>query len=65
MSRKVESAGRPVPPPVPSTRAINPQGCAAGRVELDAGRHQIQVDYFESGGGAILEVSYDGPGTAK
>ena len=38
---------------------------ASGTIGLGTGRHAIQVDYFESTGGAVLEASYEGPGIAK
>ncbi len=36
-----------------------------GIMELDKGSHQIEVLYFEKGGGASLEVSFRGPGIDK
>jgi hypothetical protein len=38
---------------------------ASGTISLGPGRHAIQVDYFEATGGALLEVSYEGPGITK
>ena len=37
----------------------------SGVITLDIGRHQIQVDFFEAAGDAVLEASYEGPGLAK
>jgi len=36
-----------------------------GTIELDSGRHQIEVLFFEKEGGADLDVSYEGPGISK
>jgi hypothetical protein len=36
-----------------------------GRVKLEAGAYPITVLYFDSGGGQLLEVSYQGPGIKK
>jgi hypothetical protein len=36
-----------------------------GSVELDSGTHEIEVRFFEKGGGAALDVYYEGPGTDK
>ena len=37
----------------------------SGQVTLAAGRHAIEVTYFEKWGGETLEVRYKGPGTSK
>ncbi|HUU98448.1 MAG TPA: family 20 glycosylhydrolase [Phycisphaerae bacterium] len=37
----------------------------SGQVILKPGKHPIRVEYFEAGGARRLEVSYEGPGTAK
>jgi hypothetical protein len=36
-----------------------------GKIKLQAGIHPLTVDYFDSGGGQLLEVSYQGPGIVK
>lgn len=36
-----------------------------GSIELDSGLHQIEVQYFEKGGGEVLEVRFEGPGYDK
>ena len=36
-----------------------------GTVDLPAGEHEIRVIFFESGGGAGLEVSYAYPGVSR
>ncbi len=36
-----------------------------GVIQLDSGRHQIEVLFFEKAGGAVLEVHYEGPGIPK
>jgi alpha-L-fucosidase len=36
-----------------------------GSIRLQAGKHAISVEYFETGGGEGLEVSYKGPGIPK
>jgi endoglucanase len=36
-----------------------------GLIELDSGSHQIEVRFFEKEGGAVLQVSYEGPGIEK
>ena len=41
------------------------RGEAATRVWLRPGRHPFQLDYFQKGGSARLEVSYKGPGTPR
>ena len=37
----------------------------SGVITLQVGRHSIEVDYFQAGGGAVLEARYGGPGIAK
>ncbi len=37
----------------------------AGAVTLNAGTHELRVEYFENAGGEALEVSYSGPGIPK
>ncbi|WP_052733081.1 PQQ-dependent sugar dehydrogenase [Hymenobacter terrenus] len=37
----------------------------SGTIGLKAGKHFIAVDYFEAGGGNILQVFFQGPGVAK
>lgn len=37
----------------------------SGTVQLAAGSHQIEVTFFERGGGEVLTVSYAGPGISK
>ena len=37
----------------------------SGQVHLTAGKHPIQVTFFERGGNEILEVRYQGPSIAK
>lgn len=37
----------------------------SGKVTLTAGLHSIRVNYFDSGGGDFLSVSWQGPGIAK
>ena len=37
----------------------------AGAVELSAGRHAFEVQYFEKDGGESLAVSWEGPGVAS
>jgi hypothetical protein len=37
----------------------------AGTIGLDAGLHEIRVEFFENGGGAGLLVRYQGPGQPK
>lgn len=36
-----------------------------GSIDLPVGEHPIMVTYFNNGGGAELQVSYEGPGLAK
>lgn len=36
-----------------------------GSTKLDAGKHKIQVDYINAGGGGWLGVYYEGPGVPK
>ena len=36
-----------------------------GSVELDAGRHDVVVEFFEQGGGEELEVTFSAPGIDK
>ena len=36
-----------------------------GEIKLRAGKHPIQVDYFNAGNSSGLELRYSGPGTAK
>jgi glucose/arabinose dehydrogenase len=37
----------------------------SGSIFLQAGRHPIEVTFFEAAGGEVLEVSYEGPGLGK
>ena len=37
----------------------------SGTIGLKAGKHAIRVEFFEAGGGEVLEVRYAGPGIAK
>jgi hexosaminidase len=37
----------------------------SGQVILKTGKHPIRVEFFQSGGGRALEVSYEGPDLAK
>ena len=37
----------------------------SGQVNLTAGKHAIEVTYFEKWGGETLEVMYEGPGISK
>jgi chitinase len=37
----------------------------SGIIELASGYHRIQVDYFNGGGGAWLEVLHKAPGQSK
>ncbi len=37
----------------------------SGQVGLEAGLHPIAVTFFQSGGSALLDVSYEGPGRTK
>ena len=37
----------------------------AGTVSLEAGFHEVMIDYFESSGSELLQVSYEGPGISK
>ncbi len=37
----------------------------SGQIGLKAGKHAIRVEFFEAGGGEVLEVRYSGPGIAK
>ena len=37
----------------------------SGSTELTAGKHDIQVDYYNNGGGFWLDVFYRGPGVVK
>ena len=36
-----------------------------GKIRLAPGKHPITVTYFESTGGEVLQVFYEGPGVAK
>ena len=36
-----------------------------GSIKLQAGKHPIRVEFFETAGGEGLEVSYQGPGIPK
>ena len=38
---------------------------AGGKVALAAGRHALEVEYFQKGGGQSLEALYEGPGISK
>ena len=37
----------------------------SGELQLEAGRHSIEITFFEQGGGEELAVSWSGPGVAK
>ncbi len=37
----------------------------SGRVTLSAGRHKIEVRYFQAGGGMLLKAFYSGPGLPR
>ena len=37
----------------------------SGQICLDAGYHQIEVDFFEKTGGNVLSAAYSGPGISK
>ena len=37
----------------------------AGSVTLEAGRHKVEVGYFERRGDQVLQVAYQGPGISK
>lgn len=37
----------------------------SGQICLDAGLHEIKVDFFEKTGGNVLSASYSGPGISK
>lgn len=44
---------------------LHPPQERSGTVVLAAGYHDIEVTFFERGGGEVLEVSWEGPGFAK
>lgn len=44
---------------------VQPPTERSGQLELSAGRHSIEVQYFEKDGGEALEVRYEGPGQGK
>jgi cbb3-type cytochrome oxidase cytochrome c subunit len=44
---------------------IHPSTEATGTIYLDSGRHSIEVQFFESGGGEELSLSWSGPGVEK
>jgi hypothetical protein len=53
-----------------TTEVVNNDGVHAsqersGTIGLKAGKHAIRVEFFEVGGGEVLEVRYSGPGIAK
>jgi hypothetical protein len=53
-----------------TTEVVNNDGNHApqersGTIGLKAGKHAIRVEFFENGGGELLEVRYAGPGIAK
>jgi hypothetical protein len=37
----------------------------SGTIALTAGKHRIRVEFFEKGGGEVLEVRWEGPGISK
>jgi len=47
---------------VVDNRGQHPMSEAAGELHLEAGRHAIELTYFEHQGGDGLEVSWSGPG---
>jgi mono/diheme cytochrome c family protein len=44
---------------------IHPTKSESGSVELTKGVHQVQVDFFQGGGEAVLEVELEGRGLAR
>lgn len=44
---------------------LHPPQEQSGNIALNPGWYPFRVDYFEQGGGEILEVSYQGPSIAK
>ncbi len=44
---------------------LHAAGEKSGQVNLKAGKHPITVEFFQAGGAQRLEVSYEGPRTAK
>lgn len=44
---------------------LHPAQEASGTIGLKAGRHAIRVEFFQRGGGSLLEVRYAGPGLPK
>ncbi len=50
---------------VVDNNAIQPATERSGTIGLKAGKHAINVGYFQQGGGSVLSVSYSGPGVGK
>ncbi|MFT5717640.1 MAG: hypothetical protein ACI9T7_001836 [Oleiphilaceae bacterium] len=53
-----------------STTVVNNDGLhgnvqQSGQIGLKAGKHAVNVDFFERSGGEVLEVRYQGPGISK
>jgi len=53
-----------------STLVVNNDGLhskreRSGTIALTAGKHRIRVEFFEKGGGEVLEVRWAGPGISK
>ena len=44
---------------------LHPAQEVSGTIGLKAGQHAIRVEFFQRGGGYLLEVRYAGPGTPK
>ncbi|MFO0867637.1 MAG: c-type cytochrome [Pirellulales bacterium] len=44
---------------------IHPLTFGSGRVELTAGPHRLEVEYFEQGGEEVLQVEVEGPGVPR
>jgi hypothetical protein len=50
---------------VVSNDGQHPSQERSGTIGLKAGKHAIRVEFFEIGGGEVLEVRYAGPGISK
>jgi hypothetical protein len=50
---------------VVSNDGIHPATERDGSIDLSEGVHKIRVDYFETQGGQVLDVAYEGPGVSK
>jgi hypothetical protein len=60
-----ETSSAEAPPATPGNGPGGGTGGFGGPVTLTAGKHEIRVQFYEWGGGAMAAVRYEGPGIAK